>query len=113
MDGGGSGLLAQTSKGEQKPLKVRLIRIRGKKGNDVWLVTNVLDPKRLPVGMAGKYYRMRWGNEGYFRSYKYTLKKVKVSGRTEAAVHREVLGSMLPMYYFRRRPLPHPGDPLQ
>ena len=89
---------AQTSKDEQKPLKVMLIRIRGKKKkNDVWLVTNVLDQKRLTVEMAGKYYRMRWENEGYFRSYKHTLKKVKLSGRTVAAVHREVLGSMLAM----------------
>ena len=89
---------AQTSKDKQKPLKVRLIRIRGKKkGSDVWLVTNVLDQKRLTVEMAGKYYRMRWENEGYFRSYKHTLKKVKLSGRTVAAVHREVLGSMLAM----------------
>jgi hypothetical protein len=88
---------AQMSEKEE-PLKVRLIRIRAKKKkNDVWLVTNVLDTKRLTVEMAGRYYRMRWENEGYFRSYKYTLKKVKLSGRTVAAVHREVLGSMLAM----------------
>ena len=87
---------AQESEGEQKPIKVRLIRIRAKKKkNDVWLVTNVLDQKRLTEETAGKYYRMRWENEGYFRSYKHTLKKVKLSGRTVAAVHREVLGSML------------------
>jgi hypothetical protein len=90
---------AQTSKKkEQKPLAVRLIRIEAKKKkNDVWLVTNVLDAKRLTKETAGRYYRMRWENEGYFRSYKHTLKKVKLSGRTVAAVHREVLGSMLAM----------------
>ena len=87
---------AQESKDEQKPLEVRLIRIRAKKKkNDVWLVTNVLDKKRLTSETAGKYYRMRWENEGYFRTYKHTLKKVKLSGRTVATVHREVLGSML------------------
>jgi hypothetical protein len=87
---------AQTSKDRQKPMEVRLIRIRAKKKkNDVWLVTNVLDPKRLTAETAGKYYRTRWENEGYFRSYKHTLKKVKLSGRTVVAVHREVLGSML------------------
>ena len=87
---------AQTSKDRQKPIKVRLVRIKAKKKkNDVWLVTNVLDRKRLTAETAGKYYRMRWENEGYFRSYKHTLRKVKLSGRTVAAVHREVLGSML------------------
>ena len=79
-----------------KPLKVRLIRIAGKKKkNDVWLVTNVLDTKRLSVEMASKFYRMRWENEGFFRTYKRTMNKVKLSGRTVASVHREVLGSML------------------
>jgi hypothetical protein len=81
---------------KQKPLQVRLIRIRAKKKkNDVWLVTDVLDQTRLTVAMASKFYKMRWENEGYFRTYKQTLKKVKLCGRTVAAVHREVLGSML------------------
>ena len=87
---------AQTSNEVEKPLEVRLLRIAAKKKKkDVWLVTNVLVPKRLTVEMAGKYYRMRWENEGFFRSYKHTLNKVNLSGRTVATVHREVLGSML------------------
>lgn len=85
---------AQHSQG--KPIQVRLLRLKArKKTNDVWLVTNVLDATRLTVAAAGKYYRMRWENEGYFRTYKQTLKKVTLRGRTVAAVHREVLGSML------------------
>jgi Transposase DDE domain len=52
---------AQTSAGRQKPIKVRLIRIKArKKKNDVWLVTDVLDRKRLTAETTGKYYRMRW-----------------------------------------------------
>jgi hypothetical protein len=79
-----------------EPLKVRLIRIAAKKRkNDVWLVTNVLDTTRLSVEMASTFYRMRWENEGFFRTYKQTMNKVKLSGRTVASVHREVLGSML------------------
>jgi Transposase DDE domain len=79
-----------------EPIKVRLIRIAAKKRkNDVWLVTNVLDTTRLPVEMASKFYRMRWENEGFFRTYKRTMNKLKLSGRTVATVHREVLGSLL------------------
>jgi len=87
---------AEAQKKKEKPIKTRLIRLKAKKKkNDVWLLTDVLDETRMSVAMAGRYYRMRWENEGYFRSYKQTLKKVKLSGRTVASVHREVLGAML------------------
>ena len=76
------------------PLPVRLWRIRGDKG-DVCLITNVLDEGRLPKGSAGKFYRWRWRNEGLFRTYKRTLGKVKLLGRTVAQVHREAEGSLL------------------
>jgi len=76
------------------PLVVRLWRVRGAKG-DVWLVTNVLDEGRLPRGTAGKFYRWRWRNEGLFRTYKRTLGKGKLMGRTVAQVHREAEGSLL------------------
>ena len=39
----------------QPALHVRVIRVAAKKRhNDVWLVTNVLDPKRLPAGFAAR-----------------------------------------------------------
>lgn len=83
------------------PVEVRLIRLRGKavtgrgKKVDVWLMTNVLDARRLPRARAGRFYRWRWRNEGLFRSYKRTLGKVKLMGRTVAQVHREAEGSLL------------------
>lgn len=88
------------SKKEQKngglPLKLRLIRIRGKRRKyDVWLLTNVLDAKRLSWRLAGQMYRWRWENEGCFRTYKHTLKKVKLVSRTLRLVHREAEGSWL------------------
>lgn len=88
----------EAQKEKDKPIKVRLIRIAAKKKkNDVWLVTSVLDPTRLSVEMASRFYRMRWENEGFFRTYKQTMNKVKLSGRTVKSIHREVLGSMLAM----------------
>jgi hypothetical protein len=82
------------------PLACRLIRVRGrrtKKGNryDVWLLTNILDPKRLSAEQAGRYYRQRWESEGLFRTYKRTLGKVKLQSRTVRLVHREVEGTLL------------------
>jgi hypothetical protein len=81
---------------KQKPIEVRLMCLKGKtKEKDVWLATNVLNEEKLTLPMASKFYRMRWENEGYFRTYKQTLKKVKLSGRTVRAVHREALAAML------------------
>src|SRR4029079_5254974 len=61
----------------------------------VWLLTDVLDPARLSAATAGKFYRWRWRNEGMFRTYKRTIKKLKLTGRTVALVHREAELSLL------------------
>jgi hypothetical protein len=78
------------------PLLLRLIRVRGqRKKNDVWLLTNVLEPKRLSGATAARFYRWRWENEGQFRAYKRTLAKVKLVSRSVRLVHREAEGSLL------------------
>lgn len=84
----------------QPPLLVRVLRVRKKKqgqstSQDVWLITNVLDPKRLSLEQASRFYRWRWENEGLFRTYKRTLHKLKLESRTVALLHREAEGSML------------------
>jgi hypothetical protein len=80
----------------QPLLPLRLICVREKRRKvDVWLVTNVLDPERLSVAQAGKFYRMRWENEGLFRSYKRTLKKVKLESKTLTLIKKELQGSLL------------------
>jgi hypothetical protein len=86
-------------KGEP-PLRVRLLCVRRRKkgetkSQDVWLMTNVMDGRRLSVERAGQYYRWRWENEGFFRTYKRTLNKMKLESRTVKLVHREAEGSML------------------
>jgi hypothetical protein len=76
------------------PQKLRLLRVTGRK-HDVWLLTTVLDARRLSHEVAARCYKMRWENEGFFRTYKRTLGKVKLQSRTVALVHREVEASML------------------
>ncbi|MCI0353623.1 MAG: IS4 family transposase [Acidobacteria bacterium] len=86
----------QAQRKAHKPLRLRLIRVRSrKKGRDVWLLTNVLESKRLPAANAARYYRWRWENEGLFRTYKRTLAKVKLLSRTVRLIHREAEGSLL------------------
>jgi hypothetical protein len=80
----------------KSPLRLRLVRIRSERHKcDVWLLTNVLDAERLSLELAGQFYRWRWENEGLFRTYKRTLHKVKLIGRTVRLVHREAEGSLL------------------
>ena len=50
---------------------------------------------RLSVEQASRFYRMRWENEGFFRSFKRTLRQVKLAGRTVRQVHREAEGALL------------------
>jgi hypothetical protein len=80
----------------QAPLRLRLLRVRGRRcRHDVWLATNVLDADQLSVRQAARFYRWRWENEGFFRTYKRTLQKVKLLSRTVRLVHREAEGSLL------------------
>lgn len=83
-------------KQQQPPLRLRLIRVRARKAKHaVWLLTNILDRQRLPAATASRYYRWRWENEGFFRTYKRTLAKVKLQSRTVRLVHREAEGALL------------------
>jgi Transposase DDE domain len=76
-------------------LRLRVIRVRGRKKQDVWLLTNVLDPEQLGRRRAAEIYRWRWHIEGVFRTYKRTLPKIKLCSRTEAMVYREAEVSLL------------------
>jgi hypothetical protein len=85
----------EIQRAEQPPIRVRVIRVRAARKIDVWLMTNVLNAEQLSLSTASKFYRWRWRNEGFFRSYKRTLGKVKLMNRTVAQVHREAEGSLL------------------
>src|SRR6266851_456899 len=80
---------------DRPALRLRLIRVRGKKKQDVWLLTNVLDRRRLGRRQAAEMYHWRWHAEGVFRTYKRTLPKIKLWSRTEALVYREAEVSLL------------------
>jgi Transposase DDE domain len=91
----------QARKRGHPPLRLRLIRVRGRRKGpgktrrvDVWLLTNV-GADRMPSAQAASFYRLRWENEGLFRTYKRSLSKVHLVGRTVRSVHREAYGSLL------------------
>ena len=69
--------------GREKPLVLRLIRLRQGK-QTVYLVTNVLDRRQMTNTQARKLYRLRWGEEVFYRAYKQTLQRRKLLSRTAA-----------------------------
>jgi len=73
----------------QPPLVLRLIRLRDpRKGKDVCLITNVLDPKKLSDQQAASIYRLRWEIELGFRTLKQTLarRKMRSAAPVQAAL---------------------------
>jgi hypothetical protein len=84
---------------EQPPVEVRVIRVRSCQKQDVWLLTSVLEESRLSVADAARDYKMWWGSESFFRTYKRTLGQLKLRFDTPQLVFREVevalLGSQL------------------
>jgi hypothetical protein len=87
----------KTHRDRGKPaIRGRLLRIHDDRHKmNVWLFTNVEDAKQLSRETAGVFYRWRWENEGFFRTYKRTLKKVTLTSRTLRLVHREAEASMI------------------
>ena len=80
----------------QPAIRGRLICVRSHRCKvDVWLLTNVEDRERLSVELASQLYRWRWESEGFFRTDKRTLNKIKLKSRTLRLVHREAEASMI------------------
>ena len=81
---------------DEPPIRGRLICVKNRRHKaDVWLLTNVEDRRRLPLKLASQFYRWRWESEGFFRTYKRTLKKIKLESRTVRLAHREAEASMI------------------
>lgn len=90
-DGQGVWLWPQNQR-RRPPLKLRLIRLRrvSPGGGEMCLLTNVFDPQRLSDETAATLYRMRWGVELFYRSYKQTLDQRKLRSKSPRAVRWEL-----------------------
>jgi hypothetical protein len=89
------------SKPHKKPLALRLVRLpaQGNCKNDVWLATNVAE-EELSLQTISKMFRLRWQHEVFYRAYKCTLSKTKLSSRTTRQVIREAEMAMLAVQLF-------------
>lgn len=66
---------------KQPPLVLRLLTFQGPRGK-VYLVTNVLSARELSPRQAAQLYRLRWGVELQFRTFKQTFRRSKLRSRT-------------------------------
>jgi hypothetical protein len=78
------------------PLRLRLVKVRiGKQW--MWMLTNVLDPKRLTIAQIVHFYKLRWGIEIEFRGLKQTLDCARLCCRNGARLLAELNWSILSM----------------
>jgi IS4 transposase len=76
----------KVAKRKQKPLVLRLVTVHD--GRQPWyLVTSVLDPKRLSDRRVAEIYKRRWRIELFFRHFKRTFGRAKL--RSHKAEHAE------------------------
>jgi hypothetical protein len=78
------------------PLVLRLEQVRLGK-TKVWMLTSVLDERRLTTQAMIRFYRMRWGIEVEFRGLKQTLDRGKLRCRNGRRVLAELDWSILAM----------------
>jgi hypothetical protein len=81
---------------QSPPLRLRLIKVRGGK-DPLYLLTNVLDRRRLTKKSAGKAYRKRWGVELFYRTLKRTFGCAKLRSRSGARAAVELEWAMITM----------------
>ena len=87
------------SKRDQEPLKLRLIRVKTKtkhlpRKQTVYLLTNVFDTERLSDKVAGRFYKMRWGVEVFYRNFKQTMGHRKMRSGSPALAQEELHWSL-------------------
>jgi hypothetical protein len=82
---------------KQPPLTLRLLHFKNSRG-DVYLITNVLNEKKLSDRQAKEIYIRRWGIEVQFRSVKQTFMRGKLRSRTPDHALVELHWSLLGLW---------------
>ena len=82
---------------KQKPLILRLIHLKNERG-DIYLVTNVLDSRRLSDAMASRLYARRWGIELQFRSFKQTFGRHTLRAEKAENAYAELEWSLIGLW---------------
>jgi hypothetical protein len=98
----GGGIVLCWPKGKMdsgaEPLRLRLVKV--KIGTTtMWMLTSVLDRKKLPNKKIIRYYKMRWGVEVEYRGLKQTIDKRNLRCRNSDRVYVELDWSIRAMAF--------------
>jgi len=80
----------QKKQSQAAPLMLRLVRIERPNHHPMCLVTSVLDERVLTDRQIGQFYRMRWGQEVFHRSFKRTLGQHIMHSASPGEARREL-----------------------
>jgi hypothetical protein len=98
----GGGIVLCWPKGKmnsgEKPLRLRLIKVKIGK-TTMWMLTSVLNRKKLSNKKIIKYYKMRWGVEVEFRGLKQTIDKRNLRCRNSERAYTELDWSIRAMAF--------------
>ena len=96
----GGGIVLCWPKGKinsgAKPLRLRLVKVKIGK-TTMWMLTSVLDHKKLSRKQIIRYYKMRWGLEVEYRGLKQTIDKRNLRCRNSDRVYVELDWSLFAM----------------
>jgi len=86
-----------TMNANEAPLRLRLVKCKIGKNENVWLLTSVLDKRELSNTEMVQLYERRWGVELQFRTLKQTFDRRKVRCRCSERVLVEIEWSIFGM----------------
>jgi hypothetical protein len=81
-----------------EPLKLRLVKVKIGK-TSMWMLTSVLDDKKLSIKTIIKYYKLRWGLEVEFRGLKQTNDTRNLRCRNSDRIYVELNWSIRAMAF--------------
>jgi hypothetical protein len=81
-----------------EPLRLRLVKVKVGK-TTMWMLTSVLDRKKLSRKKIIQYYKMRWGVEVEYRGLKQTIDKRKLRCRNSTRLYVELDWSIRAMAF--------------
>jgi len=89
---------ADQQKKRCRPLVLRLITLTDERNRTMYLLTNVLESKRLDDATATRLYALRWGVEVTFRALKQTLGRRKLLSDAPRNARTELSWAMIGLW---------------
>lgn len=86
---------------DRQPVLLRRVTVMGACGIPIVLLTNILDPHVLSDETLQSIYRLRWGIEIHFRTFKQTWNFTKLNSRTPATVLCEQRWRVISMWFLQ------------